>query len=110
MLVVELENKIKELNDAIRHMKDNGIALAQAEHDYKVAQSKEELRLRDMGMPVTILGDVVRGIPTIADLRQARDIAQVCYDANRENINSIKLQIRILQNQISQEWGYAKYE
>ena len=110
MLVEELDNKIKELECAIRRMKDNGIALAQAEHDYKVAQSKEELRMRDAGLPVTILGDVVRGLPTIADLRQNRDIAQVCYEASKENINALKLQIRILQNQISMEWGYAKYE
>ena len=110
MLVEELDNKIKELDFAIRRLRDDGIALAQAEHDYKVAQSKEDLRLRDSGMPVTIINDVVRGIPTIAELRQTRDVAKVCYDADKENINSIKLQIRIIQTQINQEWGYAKFE
>lgn len=110
MLVEELDNKIKELDVAIRRLRDDGIALAQAEYDYKVAQSKEDLKLRDAGMPVTIINDVVRGIPTIADLRQNRDTARVCYEADKENINSIKLQIRVIQSQLSMEWGYSKYE
>ena len=109
-LVEELDNKIKELDDAVQRLRFDGVALAQAERDYKVLLRTEVLKLRDNGMQVTVIKDIVRGIPEVAELRQNRDIAQTFYEADKELINSIKLQIRVLQNQFSQEWGYAKYE
>lgn len=109
-LVEELDNKIKELDDAVQRLRYDGVALAQTERDYKVLLRTEVLKLRDSGMQVTVIKDIVRGIPEVAELRQNRDIAQTFYEADKELINSIKLQIRVLQNQFSQEWGYAKYE
>lgn len=109
-LVEELDNKVKELDEAIKRMRYDGVALAQAERDYKVLLRTEVLKLRDGGMQVTIIKDIVRGIPEVAELRQNRDIAQTFYEADKELINSIKLQIRVLQSQFTQEWGYAKYE
>lgn len=109
-LVEELDNKVKELDEAIKRMRFDGVALAQAERDYKVLLRTEVLKLRDSGMQVTIIKDVVRGIPEVAELRLNRDIAQTFYEADKELINSIKLQIRVLQSQLTQEWGFAKYE
>ena len=34
--------------------------------------------------------------------------AEAVYKANQEAINSIKLQMRIIENQLSREWGIAK--
>lgn len=109
-LVEELDNKVKELDEAIKRMRFDGVALAQAERDYKVLLRTEVLKLRDSGMQVTIIKDIVRGIPEVAELRLNRDIAQTFYEADKELINSIKLQIRVLQSQFTQEWGFAKYE
>jgi hypothetical protein len=109
-LVEELDNKVKELDEAIKRMRYDGVALAQAERDYKVLLRTEVLKLRDGGMQVTIIKDIVRGIPEVAELRLNRDIAQTFYEADKELINSIKLQIRVLQSQFTQEWGFAKYE
>ena len=36
-----------------------------------------------------------------------RDIAQTLYDSSKEAINSYKLQIRIVQEQIQREWNQA---
>ena len=109
-LVEELDNKVKELDEAIKRMRLDGVALAQAERDYKVLLRTEVLKLRDGGMQVTIIKDIVRGVPKVAELRLNRDIAQTFYEADKELINSIKLQIRVLQSQLTQEWGYAKFE
>ena len=45
------------------------------------------------------------GIPSVAEARFKRDVALTVYEANKEAINSLKLQIRILDAQVSREWG-----
>jgi hypothetical protein len=61
-------------------------------------------------MPVTLINQVIYGYPEIANLRFKRDCAEVVYRANLEAINSYKLMIKILQNQIDKEWSMANYE
>lgn len=61
-------------------------------------------------MPVSMISTVIYGIKEVANLRFKRDVAEVVYNANQENINSLKLQIRILENQIQRELGQTKYE
>ena len=34
-----------------------------------------------------------------------RDVAKVMYETNQEHINTVKLQLRLLDNQIAREWG-----
>ena len=68
----------------------------------------EALKLRDSGIAVSMIDKVVYGVKEIAELRFKRDVADTVYQANLEAINSIKLQIRILENQISREWGISK--
>lgn len=73
--------------------------------EYKEMVSKESLRLRDEGMPVTLIDKVIYGLPSISTLRFQRDCADVVYNANQEAINVKKLQIKIIQKQIDKEWG-----
>ena len=107
-LLEELAIKNKQLDLALSTFRKNGIALAQAEKDYKEAVSKEALRLRDEGMAVTLIDKVIYGLPSISVLRFQRDCAKSVYDANAEAINVKKLQIRLVEAQISREWGDAK--
>ena len=44
--------------------------------------------------------DLFRGVRTVK-----RDVAETIYEANKEAINTLKLQIRILDTQLSREWG-----
>ena len=55
-------------------------------------------------MPVTLINTVIYGYEDIARLRFERDTAEVKYNANNEYINTLKLQIRILENQLSREY------
>ena len=107
-LIDEINLKNKQLDQALKTLRANGNALAVAEKEYKEAVSKEALRLRDEGMAVTMMDKVIYGLPSISLLRYQRDIAEVLYDANKEAINVKKLQIRIIEEQISREWGNAK--
>ena len=55
-------------------------------------------------MAVTLINQIVYGIPIVADKRFKRDVAQTMYQTNLEYINTTKLQLRILENQLSREW------
>ena len=104
-LLEELVTLNRQLDEALKNFRPNGIAKAQAEKEYKEMVSKESLRLRDEGMPVTLIDKVIYGLPSISTLRFQRDCADVVYNANQEAINVKKLQIKIIQKQIDKEWG-----
>lgn len=94
-----------ELTTSIRKLKDNGVKLAEAERDYKIKLCETVLRLKDEGQTSTNINLMIYGVKEVAELRFKRDVAQTIYDTNQEFINSTKLQIRLLENQISREWG-----
>lgn len=96
-----------ELTRSIKVLKANGQDLAEAERDYKVTLCQEALKLRAGDMPVTLINQVIYGMPEVAEKRLKRDIAEAKYQANQEHINVTKLKLRILENQLAREWGTA---
>ena len=107
---MDLFNQIQELtqklNTSIKTLATNGKALAEAERDYKITLRQEALKLRhEKNMPVTLISQIIYGVPEVADKRFKRDIADTMYQTNLEYINTTKLQLRILENQLSREWG-----
>lgn len=101
----EINEKRNLLDKAIDTLASNGYDLAEKERDYRIAINKKALELKDNNMPVTLINTIIYGYEDIAKLRFDRDTAQVKYNANNEYINTIKLQLRILENQISREYG-----
>jgi hypothetical protein len=105
----ELNTKIKELNISIKNLRKAGTEYAEAEKEYKIILRKEALKLRsEKNMPVTLIQQVVYGVPEVADKRFKRDIKEAIYKANQEAINTIKLQIRIIESQLQREWTNVK--
>jgi hypothetical protein len=104
----EIEEKSKLLDKAIKDLANNGYILAEKERNYKIAVNKKALQLRAEDTPVTLINQIIYGYEDIAKLRFERDTAQVKYNANLEYINTVKLQIRILENQLSREYGNIK--
>lgn len=105
----ELQQKIKELNISIKKLRETGTEYAEAERDYKITLRNEALKLRaEKGMDITLIQQVVYGVPEVADKRFQRDVKEAVYRANQEAINSIKLQIRVIENQLSREWTNEK--
>ena len=106
-LYAELQTKTRQLEASIRQLRQNGTAYAQAEMEYKMLLRQECLKLRDEGMAIGMIDKTCYGIPAVAEARFKRDVAETVYKANQEAINSIKLQLRLIENQISREWGQA---
>ena len=104
-LVNEIQAKIQELEVSIKQLRKNGTEYAEAERDYKIAINKKAIELRSQDMPVTLINLAIYGYHDVAELRFKRDIAKVMYEANTEHINTTKLIIRILEAQLSREWG-----
>ena len=100
----ELQDKRKELDISIKQLRKSGTTYAQAEKDYKVLLRQECLKLRDSGMAIGMIDKTCYGIPSVAEARFRRDVADAVYKANLEAINSIKLQIRLIENQLQREY------
>lgn len=104
----ELSEKRALLDKAIETLANNGYDLAAKERDYKIAVNKKALELRAEDTPVTLINTIIYGYEDIAKLRFDRDTAEVKYNANNEYINTLKLQIRILENQLNREYSNTR--
>ena len=103
----ELRQKTIDLDNCIRSLRKNGTEYAEAERNYKILLRQECLKLRDEGMAIGMIDKTCYGIPSVAEARFKRDVAEAVYRANQEAINSIKLQMRLLENQRSREYAEA---
>mgnify|MGYP001012928262 FL=1 len=68
---------------------------AEAEHAYRMQLAEEIMRLRDEGMPVTIINDVARG--NVADLKFKRDLAELTYKTTRDMLQALQTEMSGLQ-------------
>lgn len=106
-LYEELESLTRQLDVSIKSLRKTGGDYAKAERDYKVLLRQECLRLRDEGMAIGMIDKTCYGIPSVAEARFRRDVAESVYRANQEAINSIKLRMRLIESQIQREWSVA---
>lgn len=102
----DLQMLTDRLNNSVKQLAKYGQELAECERDYKITLRQEALKLRqEKNMAVTLINQIIYGIPEVADKRFKRDVADTMYNVALENINSLKLQMRILENQLSREWS-----
>ncbi len=106
-LVNDLFRKTKMMDAAIKRLANEGQKLAESERNYKIALRQEVLKLRDLGMAVGIIDKIVYGVPDIADLRFNRDVAETLYRTALEYLNTLKLEIRVIQSQVDKEWSHS---
>lgn len=67
--------------------------------------SEIEQKRRELNVCIREMRKTCYGIPEVADMRFKRDVAETVWKANQEAVNSIKLQLRILDNQLQREWS-----
>lgn len=103
-LYQELEEKTRQLDASVRRLRRSGTEFAEAEMNYKIKLRENVLKQREEGMAVGIINMVVYGVPEVAKARLDRDIKQTVYEANKEAINALKLQIRLIDAQLQREW------
>ena len=101
----ELSGLTKALDISIKQLRKTGTEYAAAERDYKILLRTECLKARDNGMPIGLIDKICYGIPSVAEARFTRDVAEAVYKANQEAVNATKLKIRIINDQIEREWN-----
>lgn len=106
-LVNQIQSKSEELSISIKRLRKSGTELAEAERLYKMKLTQEALRLKQLGYAVTLIDKIIYGIPEVAELRFKRDVASAMYEANKEHINVCKLNLRLMESQLSREWSSA---
>jgi len=104
-LVNLLNSKIQDLNISVKKLRHTGQDYAKAYTDYRIALAKELLKLKNEGMPVTIAYDIARGNSEVAHLKFQEIAKEAIYSANKECINAVKLEIKIIQEQLNKEYG-----
>lgn len=93
------------LTSALKEYKRRGKEYARAYANYRKLLAMELLKLKAEGMPVTIAYDIARGKEEIATAKEQEIITECLYKSCQEAINTYKLQIKILQEQINKEIG-----
>jgi hypothetical protein len=101
----ELMEKCRLLDNSIKMLRKTGSDYAKAYTDYRVALAKELVKLKEEGYAITLAGDIARGKPEIAHLKYEEISKEAIYKANMESINVLKLQIKIIQEQLNKEYG-----
>ena len=104
-LFSELMEKSRLLDNSIKMLRKTGSDYAKAYTDYRVALAKELVKLKEEGYAITLAGDIARGKPDIAHLKFEEISKEAIYKANMESINVLKLQIKIIQEQLNKEYG-----
>ena len=104
-LMKSLEDTRKDLNTAMLMLRQNGNEWAKKSKAYHVAKYETAMRLREEGMPVTMIESIIKGHPDVADKLYERDLAYVMYDSNKEAINKLKRDLGVIENQINREWN-----
>lgn len=105
---MEEVQKMQELNTylttALAEYKKRGIDYAKAYKNYRVLLSQELLKLKAEGMPVTIAYDIARGTEQVANAKEQEIITECLYKSCQEAINTYKLQIKILQENMNKDY------
>lgn len=104
-LLTTIEQLNSTLNDTITKFYHAGVELADAEADYSITLRQKALIEKDAGVSVTFIDKFLRGDTEVAEKRKKRDIAEAKRDTLKEKINSLKLQIRVVEAQAQREWS-----
>lgn len=106
----DLQNIVSLMRGARKRLYDSGDKVfklaeeaAETERDYKMALRQEILKLRTDGFPATLITDLAKGEPHIADLRFKRDVAKETYKSARDYMNNTRTESSLLQSILRQQ-------
>jgi hypothetical protein len=101
-------HEVDIMESALKQLSKRGETFACAERDYKMALSKQILIFKSEGKPATLILNLCYGTKEIANLRMARDIAEVMLKSAHEAINVKKIKIKVMSNEYDKIWGATK--
>ena len=100
----DLQAKLDQLSVSLKKLRQTGSEYAKCEKEYKILLRQEVLKLRNEGEAIGVIQLTCYGIPSIAEARFKRDVAEAIYKANQEAINTLKLEIRLIESQLQREY------
>ena len=103
----DLQAKLDQLSASLKKLRQTGSEYAKTERDYKILLRQEVLKLRNEGEAIGVIQLTCYGIPSVAEARFKRDVAKAIYEANKEAINTLKIEIKLINNQIEKEWAHC---
>ena len=92
----QIRQAARDLQEATAQIQEAARKKAETERDYRVRLAKEIVKLRESGVPVSIVNDLAKA--SSADELFARDLADVEYRATLEAIESQRAQLSALQS------------
>ena len=107
-LWTQIEADMATLQERVGELRTRGYEKAVADAEYRKAKALAILEARADGQPAAIAKDVVYERPDMYRALLKRDSAETMYASCFEEINALKLQIRICEAQLEREWGQAK--
>lgn len=105
---LEIADAEKDLNNALSTLRQHGTEYADKERRYRMAKAKKILMLKQEGMPVTLIPDLVKGDEDISLLAFNRDVAEVTYKANKDALSVKMLELSMLKSQYEKEYVATK--
>ena len=103
----ELWNLSHQLDEALKDLEVRSAKKAESEKQYKILARQKALQERNAGVPITFISQFLAGDPEVAEKKAIRDIEEALYYTTQEKINVLKLQLRLVNDQIVREYGYG---
>ena len=103
--LIQMQELYEYLSIARKEFKKRGLEYAKAYTNYRKLLAMELLKLKAEGMPATIVSDIARGQEEVANAKRIEIETECLYRSCQEAINTYKLQIKVLQEQIKNELG-----
>lgn len=100
-----LNSLLEDLQTSVKSLRITATEYAEAYKNYRVLLAKKLTQLKAEGMAITLASDIARGDEEIATAKMVEIKKEAIYKANMESINAIKLQIKVIENQITRELG-----
>ena len=93
------------LDRFIKEYRELGAEHARRDREYYTAKAAKTLELRDQGMPVTVISQVVKGLSPVAEARERMLVSETMARAALEAVMSTKLQIKLVDSQLQREYS-----
>lgn len=103
-MLQKLNADLSALREATREYAEAGRRAAQDEARYQSVKATRALEMRAQGESAAMINLLIKGDPTVNDYLMQRECSKALYEATKEQINTLKLSIRIIENQIEREW------
>lgn len=106
-LLSELQETRKLMKQAMAEIPERGRIYAQAEADYQAAKNVRALELKAEHMSATLIQLTIKGDKDVNMKLFERDVALIEYESARDAVNVLKLDARLLEQQIQREWNQS---